>query len=660
MPNATQCLLSRTSRIASCLAFACLCFFVLATEVAGQSPTTRQAIPPADKLAKSRELLREIYGAEVDAATTTEAKLALAAKLLKLEADTRNDSDAWTLLQVARQLATSGGDPSSIQRACAALGARYEVDPFTLETESLLATPDEGDNAAKVKIAQRLSQLADVGLARDDFAFVRRLVEAANRQATAARNLALARETFDRLDQLDALAPAFEEAKAARETLKTDGKNPAANLKQGKFLCFVLGNFERGLPLLALSEDSTLATLAKRETAMPTAANELAGLGDAWWELAASLDKLAATKSKTHAADLYRRALPSLTGLTQARAETRIREMGISLTVARAPMEPRPEPVPSRNLGNTPPVKFPFDAKAAREAQESWASDLGFKSYQVQSKTGFQLVVVPPGTLLMGTPPTEAERVNNEGPQNQVRISKPLLVGIHEITQRQFEMIMSFNPSYYRLRPEVRNLDVRQFPVESVTWWDACEFCNRLSRAEHLSEYYRLSDVKKDGKSFGGAKVEIVGGSGYRLPTEAEFEHFTRAGTTTPFSFGSVHDGTQGNVLGTKPYGTTKPGPALNRTTTVGSYQPNPFGIFDVDGNVSEWCWDYYDPMYFFRLKRSVARVDPLGPETGTQRCSRSNAFAYEPKHGRSGRRHGDKPDFRSGWVGFRVVRNPE
>jgi formylglycine-generating enzyme required for sulfatase activity len=205
----------------------------------------------------------------------------------------------------------------------------------------------------------------------------------------------------------------------------------------------------------------------------------------------------------------------------------------------------------------------------------------------------------------------------------------------------------------------LKDQEIGRFPVENITWYDACEFCNRLSKAEELPAYYEMVAVEKQGRHITAADVKPLGGTGYRLPTEAEFEWFARAGTATPYPFGSIHDGTQGNVMGTRPYGTTKPGVFLNRTTKVGSYEPNALGIYDVDGNVAEWCWDYFDPRYYARF-RSAAAVDPVGPATGNQRCNRSNSSQYEPVYGRSGRRHGEDPALRTGWTGLRVVRTAE
>jgi formylglycine-generating enzyme required for sulfatase activity len=273
------------------------------------------------------------------------------------------------------------------------------------------------------------------------------------------------------------------------------------------------------------------------------------------------------------------------------------------------------------------------------------------------------LVVVPPGEFLMGTPPAESGRTPSEGPQHVVKLTSAILVGRYEVTQEEYSQLMGQNPSFSAAtgagRPSVVGQDTARFPVENVSWFDACEFCNRLSRHERLEEFYQVDSKQLRGGHIVQATISIHGGRGYRLPTEAEFEYFSRAGTLTPFFFGSVHDGTQGNVMGTRPYGTSQAGPFLNRPTTVGSYAPNAFGIFDVDGNVGEWCWDRFDPNYYSRFQKTPAR-DPLGPDDGSKRVMRSCSSQYEPVYARSGRRHADDPALATGWTGFRVVRNAE
>jgi formylglycine-generating enzyme required for sulfatase activity len=162
--------------------------------------------------------------------------------------------------------------------------------------------------------------------------------------------------------------------------------------------------------------------------------------------------------------------------------------------------------------------------------------------------------------------------------------------------------------------------------VEQVSWDDAVEFCRRLRRKEGVT---------------------------YRLPTEAEWEYACRAGTTTPFSFGSVANGRQANCKGDEPYGMEQKGPNLGRTTAVGSYAPNAFGLYDMQGNVWQWCADWYGERYY-----DVSPPDdPRGPDAGSWRILRGGSWGVGAEDARSAVRVGDTPDFSSGSVGFRVAR---
>lgn len=309
-----------------------------------------------------------------------------------------------------------------------------------------------------------------------------------------------------------------------------------------------------------------------------------------------------------------------------------------------------PNDVPTKREANAQPpaLNMPCSRSDIEAMVSQWALHLGLRKPPLTNSVGIDLVLVPPGRFVMGTPPTEVGRMAYEGPQHEVILTRAMLVGSCEVTQGQYLNVTGKNPSSFL-----------RFPADDVTWFDACDFCNRLSRLEGLPEYYAIGSTKsKDGRIV-LATVVVKGGPGYRIPTEAEFEYLARAGTTTPFPFGSVHDGTLGNVKGTEPYGTTKPGKWLGRTTTVATYPPNAFGLFDVDGNVSEWCWDLYDADYYSQFEAAPAQ-DPQGPETGAKRVKRGGASQYGPVHARSGRRHADVPDYASGQEGFRVVRTVE
>ncbi|MBW3543969.1 MAG: formylglycine-generating enzyme family protein, partial [Planctomycetes bacterium] len=130
-----------------------------------------------------------------------------------------------------------------------------------------------------------------------------------------------------------------------------------------------------------------------------------------------------------------------------------------------------------------------------------------------------------------------------------------------------------------------------EHPMENVLWERAVDFCKRLSQRPE----------------------ERRAGRTYRLPTEAEWEYACRAGTTTPFHFGDALSSTQANFNGDYPYRDAAKGPYLRKTAPVGSYAPNAFGLYDMHGNVAEWCADWYDPDYY----RDSPREDPLGPPVG-------------------------------------------
>lgn len=194
---------------------------------------------------------------------------------------------------------------------------------------------------------------------------------------------------------------------------------------------------------------------------------------------------------------------------------------------------------------------------------------------------GMQFVQIPPGTFMMGSPPDEPERSDNEGPQHPVEITKDFYMGIYPVTQSEYEAVMGRNPSYFSAagqgKERVAGMDTRGFPVEYVSWHDASEFCKKLTEMDE----------------------SLPEGWEYRLPTEAEWEYACRAGTTTPFHFGSTLSSYQANFNGDHPYGDAPKGPYLKRTCEVGSYKCNGWGLYDMHGNVWEWCLDWYDPNFY-------------------------------------------------------------
>lgn len=221
--------------------------------------------------------------------------------------------------------------------------------------------------------------------------------------------------------------------------------------------------------------------------------------------------------------------------------------------------------------------------------------------------------LIPPGSFKMGSSKWEDRRDNDEK-QHSVTITRPYYIGTLEITQAQWLRVMGTNPSKF-------NDAKGTAPVETVSWNDCVRFCKTLCTLENVPE------------------------GSYRLPTEAEWEYACRAGTKTPFCYGDElkHDMAH---FGQMPY--------VGNTSTIpgGSFPPNAWGLYDMHGNVYEWCHDWF-------ANYQGDAVDPEGPATGTERVSRSGGWGIQASYCRSANRCADaKPSYKMFALGLRIVRD--
>ena len=228
---------------------------------------------------------------------------------------------------------------------------------------------------------------------------------------------------------------------------------------------------------------------------------------------------------------------------------------------------------------------------------------------------GMPLRLIPAGEFLMGSPESEPERDWFEGPQHRVVISQPFYIGVHEVTQAEYAEVMGRNPSRFQPggNPLPQNANISRWPVESVRWPEAVEFCERLSKRPAEKQAGRI----------------------YRLPTEAEWEYACRARTSTPFHYGDSLSVEQANYKGTFPYQDAKAGIWRGHPLPVGSLPPNEFGLYDMHGNVFEWCHDWFDAGYYHRSPVT----DPQGPKTGEYHVLRSGGWGVNAAWCRSARR---------------------
>lgn len=260
--------------------------------------------------------------------------------------------------------------------------------------------------------------------------------------------------------------------------------------------------------------------------------------------------------------------------------------------------------------------------------------------------TGMKLIAIPSGTFKMGTDKEEYPGDKDESPQHKVTLLRDYYIGVYEVTQAEFEKVMGYNPSTLKGSPRL--------PVETLTWYDAVAFCNRLSQLDHFNPAYTISDIKKDSFHIIDAYVTCdFNSNGYRLPTEAEWEKACRGGTLTPFPFGNNIKTSQANYDGETPYLLSEPkGLFRNKSIEVDSLVSNGFGLYHIVGNVFEWCWDYKGNY------SSYPQANPIGPEFGTERIRRGGAYTSPAHHMRSAVRHGVPPGAALFHMGMRVVKS--
>jgi len=260
-----------------------------------------------------------------------------------------------------------------------------------------------------------------------------------------------------------------------------------------------------------------------------------------------------------------------------------------------------------------------------------------------QSANNGDFILVRGGTFIMGSPASEANRGKDET-QHPVSVSD-FYMGKHELTQREYRGLIGANPSAFK---------GDELPVESVSWFDAVRYCNARSAKEDLERAYTIEGQKV---------IWNRRANGYRLPTEAEWEYACRAGTKTAFNTPKYISARQANYYGTYPYTIeqhyfaqselqTPPGEYRERTVPEASLPPNPWSLYEMHGNVGEWCWDWYGSY------EAGPQNDPAGPDSGSYRVSRGGAWNDFGKNLRSAYRAPANPESRQDIIGFRLVRN--
>jgi serine/threonine protein kinase/formylglycine-generating enzyme required for sulfatase activity len=288
------------------------------------------------------------------------------------------------------------------------------------------------------------------------------------------------------------------------------------------------------------------------------------------------------------------------------------------------------------------PAIAPFNAEQAKQHQVAWARYLNVP-VEYTNSIGMKFVLIPPGEFMRGSSPEEIARalgsagddklwqetINSEGPQHKVVLTKATYVGMHEVTQGQFEQVMGRNPSRFgpigASKDVIADLDTTSFPVEKVSWDEATRFCVQL-----------------------GEVLELTDDKAYRLLTEAEWEFACRAGTTTEYWIG---DNEQDRLQAAWLYQNSS-----ERTHAVGELKENPFGLYDVHGNVWEWVQDAWDPTFYAQIQGQLA-IDPIKPSiAGVPHVTRGGCWSSSIASSRSTSRCPETAAYSGTLIGFRVL----
>ncbi len=288
--------------------------------------------------------------------------------------------------------------------------------------------------------------------------------------------------------------------------------------------------------------------------------------------------------------------------------------------------QPTQPSTPAGEVPKTAPPPPPAAQPEKKKEDDDNQKLDGSRAGEVRSFGGIEFVWCPPTGefgYAMGSKKTEKSRESDER-LHRVMHTRGFWIARTECTQAQFASLMGGNPSHFRSSGD--------HPVEMVDWAGAMEFCRLLDRNAQLPEGWKAS-----------------------LPTEAQWEYACRAGTDTVFSFGDALNGKQANCNGSyRPYGATIEGPNVESTVPVKSYEANKWGIYDMHGNVWEWCFDKYGKTYY-----GEEQINPTGPSVGSYRVCRGGSWRSEAKYCRAANRFRGNPTLQRYFIGFRPVITP-
>jgi hypothetical protein len=339
--------------------------FLLTVIVLTTAPSSGQekASAPADtSQQQALALVKEVYGQEWESAKTSAKKQALATKLLQKAGESTDDTNRYVLLKVARDVAAQAGDAELAFKAVEAMSTQYEVDAYKLKGSALSQAAKSATlRSHRIAVAKRCLELICAAVKKDDFVAAKYLGGLAADAARKARD-SLVTQIDARNEEVEEIAEAYADIPEALAKLDIEPDDPDANLAVGKYHCFFKGNWDRGLPMLALGSDEKLKELAVMELRDVPDPEGQVSLGHAWWEMASARNGVAKKQLEGRAAHWYRKALPRLKpGLKKDIVIARLPEQD-----QQGPQEPKPRPRPKPR----PPKRIRVDLSNEKNVTE--------------------------------------------------------------------------------------------------------------------------------------------------------------------------------------------------------------------------------------------------------------------------------------------------
>ncbi|GEM_PF-7064819 len=485
-----------------CVAF---CIVLLPSLLPASDAAKKSPLPNPAAIKDATALVNDTFNELLAAAKTPELRTAATKKLLDAAAEEKDPASRFALLVKARDFASAGADFDSAAAAIDAMDRAFDLDALKMKTDAAVAVARSARTAGdRKKLAQQLDSVIDAAVTADRYDLAKSLADIALTAARAANDADLMRKTTLDLQHVREAETASADLKKLQQILADKPTDPEANLKVGKYHCFIKENWEKGLPMLALGSDTALKSLAETELAGVKDPEAQVKLADAWWDAAEKMGNSAKASAQGRAAKWYNAALPRLSGLARARVEKHLAQLAAAASSPTAHTTHKP----------------------------------------LDTVIGLHFVEIPAGMLAKG-----------QGKDAKKLEIKGFYMATTVVTQKQWQTVMGSAP--WKNSSHVGD----NHPAVYISWNNAVEFCKKLS--------------VKSGKTF-------------RLPTEAEWEYACRAGTDTKYFWGD-----DPAAAGDYAWITSNSGRKLQ---DVAKKKPNPWGLFDMLGNVSQLCDDVANP----------------------------------------------------------------